>query len=202
MDLRIKGESMDIKNEIIEAINGMKDDAFVQLKQYLTRYLFFYTFNSLQDVDKQAFEEKLCDYFEMVKIENKEKTFPLSYYVNELFPMINVKNDKKLNRVVIRKYVDKASALKKIIVSDKCTFDDIRDFSRIFLCVYEPYMKKGKAFEDRHFSFDFKKINFKYIFDSLQKEKKAKELHSKISFSTVILVLMYFDLLNSFEEVY
>ena len=193
---------MDIKNEIIEAINGMKEDTFVQLKQYLSRYLYFYTFKSLQDVEKQVFEEKLCDYFEMVRIENKEKSFPLSYYANELFPMINVKNEKKLNRTVIRKYADKASVLKKTISSDKCTFDDIRDFSRVFLCIYEPYMKKGKAFEDSHFSFDFKKINFKYIFDSLQKEKKAKDLYSKISFSTVVLVLMYFDLLNSLEEVY
>lgn len=197
---------MDIEKEIIESIDRLKPELFDQLKDLLIpSYLTFYTYKSQNEIDKHAFEEKLFGYFAAVQNFNKKKSFPLSLFVDELFPLINVRYDKKLERTTILKYVNKASDLKKKIASGSCSFDDLRDFTRIVLSIYPSFSAYGKDYQDEDFSFDLDIKKMKYAkstyFYPLRKEKRAKDIFSGLSFAIALLMIIYFDICNSLEEV-
>lgn len=186
---------MKLKNEIINEIDKLSDENFNSLKKYINKYLEFYKFKN-ESITKDVLEEKVCDYFELIRFDKMTDETPAYLVTDSLLSLIRVKGNKKVC-TTINKYIEKANNIKKIVKKGTYSMEDLKDFSRIFLTIYYPSNKKGKEFNDSDFSFILEDIDFDKTYNQLNKEKKADEKYSSIQFSIIVLTVCYFGMINT-----
>lgn len=182
-------------------INNLSSKEIKEVKKYLKSYLSFYSVSNIDEASNDLLIEKVYDYLEASKIENSIRDkYIYKKYANTLSSFLKISSTKENKR--ISKYNDKLKQIKKIIEKnpDEENIDLLKDFSRIFLCLYTTQLNKPKGYKDNDFSFFLKDIKFNEVIDTFKKEKRGNEKYGKISLAIVVLSLIYTSILNETEE--
>lgn len=160
------------------------------------------------DVTKEVFIEKLNDYLVQIMLKNNGSFDDLiKSYTNDMKSLVKSKltGDSRAS-----KYYDLANA--KIDYKSLNT-DEIVDFSRIILCMYNAIIK-NKHKDINNFDLSLNNIKLSTILDSMDKEKTAQvdlgvvDFGSKLKFDTrdkyssdaftyVMVIIMYYHLMNN-----
>ncbi len=165
---------MDIIKELLEEVNG---SYFEELKDSTASILKFRVLD-IKEVDKNVFLEKVYDYLDAVDIKNNinvKKAEYLSMYTSTLLALID-------NKVVkgsrAEKFLKKAERIVSKISKDQENCEEkIKDFTRIFSCLYIQCLTSKKPLSDFNFTFSFAELH--KVVEGLIDEKKSAFLFVK-----------------------
>ncbi|MBR0418085.1 MAG: hypothetical protein IJI66_02840 [Erysipelotrichaceae bacterium] len=169
--------------DINDLLNDFSENGFALSKKYLAEYVScFYV--DIDEWDRASLIEKLCDYVMSFEYRNNKKDSSLpELYTGELLPIINkiVKTPKK-DEVPSQayRYAQRAQEIAERIKKDKCEnlIEDLEDFTKIFLSLYDRYMKNNHE-KVEAVEFKIPGIGFDYIRTDLIKEKRFSLARSK-----------------------
>lgn len=167
---------MTIKEFVEQTIMEMDEEVFdILMGKLLDGYIAFQILDK-ENVTREIFAEKMCDYFEKVRMKS-DSTFNkvIKKYITDweeiLKDNITVEaNDKKDTSVSrAKKYYDHALLIKNY---DEKPIVQLVDFTRIMLCLYSAVIaNKGKKIKD--FDFSTKSLDIDKIIEQMKKEKMA-----------------------------
>lgn len=168
---------MEIKEFIVSTVKNLNSKYYDYLKDKLFGEYLTFGFFEEDRISKDAFCEKLMDYFEKVEIK-----------VNDKFPKLLARYMADLDEVV-KKYIPKEPSVKKgepmppiprsikyykhaleIKGSRNLTMRQIEDYSRIMLSLYMEAVDVGQK-EVNDFEFSTEEMNLDKIISALKDEK-------------------------------
>lgn len=192
---------------INETINNYDEKIFNEVKKvFLEKYLIFY-FHDLSDIGKLDFLEKVVDYIEKLELKTgKEFEKHVKNYISDLSSLVKGKIKDKSRAY---RYYELAN---KKIDTKVVSLIQITDFTRIILCIYSEIIKSEEK-EIDNFNLSIDSIELKNILLSMENEKLAevdlgvinfglrnrfntKELYSSDTFTFMLVIIMYYHLMN------
>ena len=206
------------ENEFVkESIMGFSENTFIELKKQLLseRWLHF-NFINYDDINKEIFAEKICDYFrcsilEIISIMTFDKA--ISFYIGELDSIVKEriakapkakKKDSGVSEPRSRLYYDRVAN----IINKDISIDSLVDYTRILLCLYTSIINNDYQ-EIEDFDYSVFCLDIKKIVDSLLSKdtylNKKKKLYDKKSkkdrlFVVMLIILFYCIKNNEIEE--
>ncbi len=207
---------MDIKEFIGSTVKELEEEKFGRLKGKLTGEYLVFSFIDESKISKEAFCEKLADYFEKVEIKTGDE-----------FEKLLAKYAANLDEVV-KRYIPKEPSAKKgepapaiprsikyykratdIKSSRNLTMKQIADYSRIMMSLYMGAINSEmKVIEEYEFSTE--KMDLDRIINALKTEKgviglpigkkmmfNLEELYCDDTATFVIAMIMYYHIRNN-----
>ena len=166
-----------------DLLNDFSGKGFALSKNYLNEYVSCF-YIDIDGLDRISLIEKLCDYVMTFEYRNNKKDSSLpELYSSELLPIINkiVKSPKKGEAPSqAYRYAQRAQQIAERIKKGKCEnlIEDLEDFTKILLCLYDRYMKNNHE-KVETIEFKIPGIGFDYIRTDLIKEKRFSLVRSK-----------------------
>lgn len=168
---------METKEFIESTIKNLNDEIFLSLKRKLLGEYISFNFYEDDDVTKELFAEKLCDYFEKLEIKTKSKfENMLKTYIANWDNLIGKriaktpstkKNEPPAPVPRARKYYDKIQEIKK---SRELTLVQVVDYSRIAMCLYTAIVEADYA-EISNFDYSVNCLDISKIISAMKDEK-------------------------------
>lgn len=204
-----EGRAMNSREFVKSTIMTMNKNSFGILKKSIIGEYIFFSVITDSEITKEVLAEKLCDYFEKVKLKTgKDFDKCVSDYLNNLSSIVegkivkssqsNKKNDEKTRA---EKYFDKAKSIKD---EGSLSVQQLIDYTRIIMCLY------SSAITDKHkvisnFDFSVSNIKPKKVIKAMKKEESefliiknqrfnTKELYSSDTCTFVIAIILLYKM--------
>lgn len=206
---------MECKEFIEFTVKDLDDEFFSALKERLLGEYLSFAFITEDKINKDIFSEKLCDYFETLKIKTK-KDFEkiLLNYMETWYKLLSPniaptpstkKNEPSAPTPRARKYYEK---IFEIMYSRNFTQRQLVDFTRIAMCLYSSVVeKKGARIED--FRYPNTCLELDKIISALKAEKPLfikkplfdiSDLYCLDTSMFIISMILYYHIKNNAIE--
>mgnify|MGYP007070252275 CR=1 FL=1 len=166
-----------------EVLKDYSDNGLGLVKKHLAEYMSCFYMN-LDEMGAENLLEKICDYVMVFESKNNKKDSSIpDIYTGELMPVMSkiVKAPKK-DEIPCQayRYLKRAEEITGRIKkkSSNNLLEDLEDFTKIFLCIYDKYLKDKKE-KVENIDFKVRGIGFEYIKTDMIKEKRFKFLQPK-----------------------
>ena len=192
---------------IKQLFDGIDDEHYEKLKKLSSRILRFRVIDE-NDVSRDFYLEKIYDYLDTVNIKNSinpRKYEYVSSYVDSLLALID-------NKVVkgsrAEKYLKKAKSIEsRIKGNEESCAELLKDFTRIFVCLYLECIKSDKPLENFDFTLSYDALQ--KAIEGMKLEKKAgllwekekmviniRNRYSKMTYNLFFLEMIYLNMLS------
>ncbi|RRD31658.1 hypothetical protein EII38_05465 [Streptococcus minor] len=199
-------ESTDLVNY---AVLNLNKDSFESLKKSLINKYIFFSVIDYNDVTEEILAEKICDYFEKVKLVSFYSFDGLLSYFNK---NMNILVGGKISKISkknptpsrARRYYDRVG---EIIKQKDVTVGQLLEYSRIMFCLYNSIIENNED-EITNFDYSLSTLNIEKIVNSIingnkkigkkiNKISDILEVHSREIGVLVLVVVIMHKILDS-----
>lgn len=160
-------------NELVEfTVLGLNEERFESLKKLLLDKYIFFSIVESSEVTEEILSEKICDYFEKVKLKTSDS---LDKQVKNFCKTLDAIVSSKISKVTkanptpsrARRYYDH---IKEIPRKKELTVLELLDYCRVMFCLYNAIIDH-KGTEIANFDYTLSTIKTTKILDSFIKEQ-------------------------------
>lgn len=202
---------MSAKEFVEKTILHLSSDVFCELKETLFEDYIPFQILKKENISRDIFAEKLCDYFKKVELK-KDTSFEniVEKYMSDIELVVSLKiaetPDNKKGEPPhpvprARKYYAKAIQIKK---ANKSTKQGLTDYTRLMLCLYMSIINSNFA-KIENFDYSIESLNISKIIDALRNEKNiwgkksrfdTADPYDKDRCTFVLLIIMFYYIKN------